>query len=133
MEAIKLIIALGMFLFGQISIIWMSKNIKLLLVTKTTINKKVYISSAQEDYYRFNIFMLMAINGDYYVIVTHLLRHSLIIDIFAFFLGGMVMVFITAGKMVFAERKIKANEVECSVAIITMSGIIVKESQMKFY
>ena len=134
MEVINLIFIFVIFLVCQKFIIQISKNVKLVLVTKTTTNTKIYVRTKEEDFYACNVISLVFINGDYYLMVMHLLMHSVIIDIFAFLFGGIVMLFIIASKVVIAENKIIASEPEFNVSIITMDKIITKhESQIQFY
>jgi len=87
MEAIKLIIALGMFLLNKRFTNFMSGGVKVADGRLVKVNGKLKIILLRCNY--FKIFLLSCINGLYCLTMFHLVWHNLAVNLTAFLIGAL--------------------------------------------
>ena len=100
MEAIKLILALVMFLSNKRFTQFMSKDVKVVDCRLAKVKGKVKIILLRCNY--FKIFLLACINGLYCLTMFHLVWHNLAVNLIAFVIGALD----TPLKLIFTNIKI---------------------------
>lgn len=99
MEAIKLILALVMFLSNKRFTNFMSGGVKVVDCRLVKVNEKLKILLR---YNYFKIFLLACINGLYCLTMFHLVWHNLAVNLIAFLIGALD----TPLKLIFTNIKI---------------------------